>query len=65
MLWKRHIDRPKLQEQNHLSEPKGCLPSDGEVDTDPDISLSLEEYSPTPILAPLRRYPLCAQHPPD
>ena len=50
MLWKRHTDQLKLQEQKHSSEPEGRLPSDGEVDCDPDIPLSLEEYSP-PVMA--------------
>ena len=50
-LWKHHTDQLKLQEQNHSSEPEGCLPPDGEVGYDPDIPLSLEEHSPTPIMA--------------
>ena len=37
---KHHVDQLKLQEQNLSSKPKGCLPSDGEVDYDPDIPFS-------------------------
>ena len=50
-LWKRHTDQLKLQELDHSREPKGRLPSDGEVNYDPDIPLSLEEHSPAPIMA--------------
>ena len=50
-LWKCHTDQLELQEQNYSSEPKGHLPSDGEVDYDPDIPLSLEEHSSTLIMA--------------
>ncbi len=50
-LWKSNTDQLKHQEQNHLSELEGCLPSDSEVDYDPDIPLSLQEHSPTPIMA--------------
>ena len=50
-LWKCHTDHLKLQEQNHSSEPENRLPSDGEVDYDSDIPISLQEHSPTPIMA--------------
>ena len=43
-LWKHHTDQLKLQNQNYSSEHEGHLPSDGEVDYDPDIPLSLEEH---------------------
>ena len=39
-----------LSFRNLSSEPKGCLPSTGEVDYDPDILFALEEHSPTPII---------------
>ena len=50
-LWVHHTNLLKLQEENHSREPKGRLPSDGEVYYDPDIPLSLEEHSSTPIMA--------------
>ena len=36
-LWKHHTAQLMLQEQNHSSEPEGYLPSNGELDYDPDI----------------------------
>ena len=39
-----------IEEQNHSIEPKGRLPSDSKMDYDPNIPLSLEELSPTPII---------------
>ena len=50
-LWKHHTDQLKLLEQNHSGEPESRLPSNGEVDYDPDIPFSLEEHSPTSIMA--------------
>ena len=43
-LWKCHTDQLKLQEQSYSSEPEGRLPSNGEVDYDPDIPLLFEEH---------------------